>query len=222
MNHCNHLLQTPQRNGTLTELSDARRVPANGFVALLTLLTLLLFMAPKTTLAATLDYIMQLDSVTVQYDGTSYTNQPLTLKFLGYDTANLTMFAGSMPFAKFTNGANMRVTVGSILTDAELDSRAENSSGLIESSSGAIYFGYVSDGTYSTDRGFLTSFASTPATLPGLLTTAWDSTVNNATVSGPWDSSSTTSEASPQTDESWGDNRCWAAPVERRKTKLPV
>jgi hypothetical protein len=129
------------------------------------------------------NYRMTWDSVDGTNAGIPFTDQELTLEFSNFDTANLSYFS-IYPIAYFTNGANITVTLGSILTDAALDDDPLNTGVLLGYQTNRIFYGHGSGGTYDYDRGSLSSILAPPATTLDIFETTWDSTGTSGTSIG--------------------------------------
>ena len=140
----------------------------------------------STASAAAIQYTMTWNQVSGSYGSTSFTNETITLTF-DYDTNNVTPLA-SFYQAVFANGAGISVTLGSggsILNDAALDAVAQNNSGLVANGS-FIYFGTSNGTQYTSDRGYLGTFASAPGAAVDWLTTEWSSTASVGGNSTNW------------------------------------
>lgn len=142
--------------------------------------------------AAILQYTMNFGLRSGTYGGTSFTNQQLTLTFL-YDTAAVVDVGASTQQANFINGRGaggqaIRVTLGSILTNAAVDDDAANTSAIQSGHTGSsvtLRFGKLVGSTYSSvEYGQLVVTSGFPAA-NAVLTTEWTSPAGVYIVNDP-------------------------------------
>jgi len=141
-------------------------------------------LTPNTAQSAILEYSMTWDSVSGTYDGVAFTSQPVTFTFLDVDTAADIVPVSWMPDwnqIRFWNGANVRVSVGGILTNAPMNDTSANTVVLLSTTGSSIGMGYADFiGDYSGDRGYLYEFSTppVPATSLSVLTSIWSSSAS--------------------------------------------
>lgn len=137
------------------------------------------WLVPGSAWSDLLNYTMVFDSVNGTYDGNTFTGQTLTFSFTA-NTANVAPWSlvPSYSLIRFENGADVRITLGSILINAPLDDLASNGIALMATGE-RIFMGTATaaSGGYGEDRMGMFAFdnAPDPASAVAMLTTGWTS-----------------------------------------------
>jgi gliding motility-associated-like protein len=135
--------------------------------------------------AEPLTYKMTWNSVSGTYGGTAFSNLPLTLTFSGVSPQDVIPWYSPDYQVIFPNGRNIKVTLGTILNDVNLDDVTDNNSAILATST-RMYFGMSDGTTYTGDRANLDTFVTTPpSSIQNKLNTSWNSVANfNFTIQG--------------------------------------
>jgi gliding motility-associated-like protein len=136
------------------------------------------------TFTPILNYKMTWSSVSGTYGGTAFTNLPLILTFSNVAPQNVILRSNSTNYqVLFPNGRNIKLTLGNILSDVNLDDVTANNAAILATST-HMFFGGNNGTAYSGDKAVLTTFASTPPTSnQNKLDTSWNSISNNGSIS---------------------------------------
>ena len=131
-----------------------------------------------------LTYKMTWNSVSGTYGGTAFTNLPLVLTFSNVAPQDVIQYNSTIYQVLFPNGRNIKLTLGNVIIDSNLDNIAANSSAILATST-RMYFG-ISDGTtYTGDRANLETFNTTPpVSNQNKLDTSWSSLSTGSIIGG--------------------------------------